>query len=196
MELKKAKKNPAKIISLVALAVIIVAAAGYGSYAFMAKTWPFATQKPATANDATSKPFTDATSDSSTSKPPSASDQDKTPTQSTPPSDDSNTSSGNSSSDNNGITGSINYASATDDTLKVRVTITELLNSGTCTLTLSNATTGSSTTYKADIIANPSSSTCDGFNIPTKNLAKGDYNISVHLSSGDKSGVASSKVTI
>ena len=195
----KINKNSTKVISTTALSIIIVALAGYTTYAFMAKTWPFydstttsSVENKDNGSAATNKSSNDKTGTDTDKS--STNDQDKTPIKYSPPSDSN--SSDNTSSNTGGITGTINYANVVDGTLKVRVNITQLLDSGICILTLKNTTDGTTSTYKTDIIANPSSSTCDGFNIPTKNLTKGDYNISIQLTSGDKTGVLSSKVSI
>lgn len=195
MELKKTKSNSLKIASIVALAVVIVALAGYGTYAFMAKTWPFSTAK--TAEDSHVSSSTPKNTDKSTAgSQQNSSNPNKTPQKYSPPVGDGTSSADTPTSSANTIDATVNYANVTNNTLEVRTTITQLLKSGTCVLTLKNASTGTTTTYTTNIIANPSSSACDGFNVPVKDLAKGDYTISIKLTSGDKTGTTTGKISI
>lgn len=79
-------------------------------------------------------------------------------------------------------------------TLQVRVLISELLQSGDCTLRVSDTSIKIEKT--ADIFATSSSSTCKGFDIDTSGLAKGTYTLSLDVKSGSRSGSVSREVTI
>lgn len=92
------------------------------------------------------------------------------------------------------LTGFISYNSVVDGNLVVRLTIDQALTSGTCKLTLTKG--GSSITKTSSIIANPSSSTCSGFDVPTSELSSGAWTIQIILTSADKTGTITGEVTI
>ena len=93
-----------------------------------------------------------------------------------------------------GLTGVITAKSVMGDNLVIRNTIDQLVGSGTCTLTL---TSGSRTVTKtAEIVQNPSSSTCAGFDVPVAELGKGSWNIEIKVSSGDKNMTIKETVNI
>lgn len=92
------------------------------------------------------------------------------------------------------LSGVITYADAIDNELIISTTIDQYLSTGTCELTL---TQGSKTVSRtASIIANPSSSTCDGFNIPLNEFNSGTWNINIKLTSGDKNGIIAGEVDL
>lgn len=95
-----------------------------------------------------------------------------------------------------GLTGSITYTAVEDDKLIIRVNIDQIVGEyGTCSLTLSKA--GRKDIIKAvNTMDNPSSSTCQGFDIPIKELAKGVWNIRINLSVGGKLGVVEGRVEL
>lgn len=83
-----------------------------------------------------------------------------------------------------GLTGVITAKSVAGDNLIIRNTINQMVNGGTCELTL---TSSSKTVRKsAEIIQNPSSSACAGFDVPVAELGSGRWNIEIKVSSGDK----------
>ena len=76
----------------------------------------------------------------------------------------------------------------------IRTTINQSLSSGTCNLSISN---GSKTvTRSGQITPNPSSSTCEGFDIPTSELGSGNWTITIKVTSGDRSGELKGNTTI
>lgn len=93
------------------------------------------------------------------------------------------------------LTGSISYTAANGESLNVLVNIDQLLGSGTCTLTLKSG--GSTKTYTANIIANPASSSCEGFNVPLLDLNyTGIWQIHLRFTSGDKTGIVEGEVDL
>lgn len=94
------------------------------------------------------------------------------------------------------LSGVTNYKSVVDDMLSIRVTIYQVLSSGTCTLTLIRSSDGKQVSKTAEIVQNPSSTTCAGFDIPTSELGTGSWNISVGLSGDDKTGRINDEVSI
>ena len=92
------------------------------------------------------------------------------------------------------LSGVITYAGPADNNLIISTTIDQYLSSGTCELTL---TQGSRTVSRtADILANPSSSTCDGFDIPLSELSGGTWNINIKLTSSDRTGIITGEVNL
>ncbi len=90
------------------------------------------------------------------------------------------------------LTGNIIYAGAAGDNLMIRVDIDQYV-SGTCKLTLSGATNYETT---ANLIADVSTSTCAGFDIPLSSLASGHYYINIRLTAGDKTGTITGEVDV
>jgi hypothetical protein len=89
--------------------------------------------------------------------------------------------------------GNITYAGPAGDNLMIRVDIDQYV-SGTCWLTLSNGGTNYEATV--NLIADVSTSTCAGFDIPLNNLTSGHYNINIRLTAGDKTGTITGEVDI
>lgn len=98
--------------------------------------------------------------------------------------------------DDSSLTGIISSSSVSDSTLKIRTTINQHVRSGKCTLTLMRKTNGKTVTKTADIMADPSTSTCKGFDVPTSELGSGDWNITINLKSGDRHGKLTGNVAI
>jgi cytoskeletal protein RodZ len=85
----------------------------------------------------------------------------------------------------------ITAANQNGDRLQVRTTIATLKN-GTCTLTLSRS--GSTTITKTAPTQTLSSySTCQGFDIPTASIIKGEWQLTVIFTGGDNSKGSASK---
>jgi hypothetical protein len=87
-------------------------------------------------------------------------------------------------------TGSINASITKNEVVSgkymLRVTIYELLNSGSCELYMEN-TNGSSIKRSANIVATGAdSSSCEGFDISTSGIDGGTYNFTIKLTSGEK----------
>ncbi len=90
------------------------------------------------------------------------------------------------------LTGVVNYKTVVGETLVLRTTIHQLVPSGTCNLTMTNGQ--KTVTRSSQIMQNPSSSTCEGFDIPTAELSGGKWNIQITISSGDKTGTITDTV--
>lgn len=99
------------------------------------------------------------------------------------------------------LTGIINYKSVVNNTLQIRTTINQYLDEGSCTLTL-NGPNGQTYTNSVNIIANPSSSTCYGFDIPLdliqadQDKRRGEWTINIHMTSGTRAGDLQDKITL
>lgn len=92
------------------------------------------------------------------------------------------------------LSGFINYKSIANNKLSIRVTINQLLSSGTCDLSLTNGS--NSFTDTTDIAENPSSSTCKGFDIPLSKLNSGTWKITIKIVGGGKTGSITGEVNI
>ncbi len=92
------------------------------------------------------------------------------------------------------LTGSITTARIDEDKLIIRVTIDQYLSNGTCSLTITN---GDQTLEKtANIAPIASTSSCEGFDVPTSELNNINDNISIkiNITSGDKIGTITGEV--
>lgn len=63
---------------------------------------------------------------------------------------------------------------------------------GSCALTVTNASSGKSSTKNANVIYAPDFSTCAGFTIPTSTLGAGSWSISLDVTSG---GITNNKLS-
>jgi len=89
----------------------------------------------------------------------------------------------------------ITSANQSDTTLQVRSLIGAVVNTGSCTLTLSN---GSRTgTKKSGVQPTANSSTCQGFNVPVSELSSGTWSMMISFTDSNLSGSsATQKVVI
>lgn len=101
---------------------------------------------------------------------------------------------GNNTNTSESLTGVINYSGVSDGNLIIRTTINQAISSGSCRLTL---TSGSKTvTRDSGIVSNPSSASCEGFDIPTSELGSGNWNITITITDGNRSGELKGSVTV
>lgn len=103
---------------------------------------------------------------------------------------------GESPNKSSSLTGVINYKSVADTTLTIRITIDQTINEGSCRLVLTRASDNKSVTKDATIFQNPSSSSCEGFDIQTAELGGGRWSIEVQLSDGTKTGIIKDSIDI
>lgn len=94
------------------------------------------------------------------------------------------------------LSGTINYKAVVDDALSIRVTIYQPLDTGKCVLTLVRTSDSKQVSRTTQTVENPSSSTCNGFDIPVSELGSGRWSIKVAISSGDKTGEITSEVSL
>ena len=92
------------------------------------------------------------------------------------------------------LTGAINSKSVSGDYLVIRNTINQFIDSGTCELTLTSGDTA--IRRSAEIIQNPSSSSCAGFDIPLSELGSGQWSIEIYVSSENKSMTLKDAISI
>lgn len=183
------KKSSKKNLAIIIVAVVVLIIGGLATYAFIAKIGPFAEQ---TQNNNTSTPSSNDGIPTEEEKNPTNS-PDKTPPQYEEPAKNEEQPKNNEQSD---LAGIINYKAVSRGSLSIRVTIDERLESGTCTLTLTHATSGKKVTKSAAVVTNPSSSTCEGFDVPVSELGSGKWNITVAVKSNNLTGKIEDTVTI
>ncbi len=93
------------------------------------------------------------------------------------------------------LTGVLTMAEVSGDVLRIRLNIDQYLASGNCELTLTS-NQGVAFTDSASIVPVASTSTCEGFDIPTSSLATGNWAINIDLKAGDKTGTITGEVNI
>lgn len=188
MHIKSKQKNKLPKAALMCAAIFILVGS-YFAYAFITKAlWPFQTTISHTSQDTINKQPSQGSPNNPSSPTMSTSEDDaaqKTPAQYE----------GDSPNTSQELEGTINYLGISGDSLRIRVTISQIVTSGSCTLTLT-ADSSKTTTKTAVIIQNPSSATCKGFDIPISELSKGEWNIQVTIQADGKSGVITGKTTI
>lgn len=93
------------------------------------------------------------------------------------------------------LSGAVTYAGVNNGILIIGINIDQFLSSGNCALSLVR---GGSEIYSANasIVAEVSTSTCDGFNIPIGSLGNGATEIIIKLSSGGKTGTIRGEVNL
>lgn len=94
------------------------------------------------------------------------------------------------------LSGTINYKSVVGETLSVRATIYQIIDTGTCSLTLTRTSDNKTVSKTAEVAQNPSSSTCKGFDIPVSELGSGQWNIKVVVTDGGKTGEITDEVSL
>lgn len=95
------------------------------------------------------------------------------------------------------ITGSITHSSVSEGKLILRFNFDQLLSeAGTCRLVLTHVKTSKQVIYSAPTFNNPSSSTCQGFDLSVTELSSGEWSLQAFVQSGSKQGIVNGKVTI
>ena len=85
------------------------------------------------------------------------------------------------------LSGTVTYAGVSGDILVIRVNIDQYLEGGECVLNL--VRNGDSVfSGSTRIVGGPSTSTCEGFDIPVSGLGGGEVQIVITMNSGGKSG--------
>lgn len=169
-------------VTIAAWVIVFVAVVSYTYTAHTFNWWPFL-EVSKSGNESSQTP----SNPSQASSNGSSSNNSKTPSQyENPNSHDSITS----------ITGVINYQSVLNNQLAIRLTIDQSITSGTCALTLTHQAGSATVSRTAPIIINPSSSTCEGFDIPLSELRSGSWDILIKLTGDNKSGEIKGQVTI
>jgi hypothetical protein len=94
------------------------------------------------------------------------------------------------------LTGTITYSAKAADKYRIRVNIDQFLKlPGTCKLTVLSA---SKVVYtdSVSVISNPSSGSCEGFDIPLAKLPSGTYDFKIEVNANQKTGIIEGEATI
>ena len=94
------------------------------------------------------------------------------------------------------LTGTITYSAKAANFYRIRVNINQFLKlPGTCKLTVLSA---SKVVYtdSVSVISNPSSGSCEGFDIPLSKLPSGTYDFKIEVNANQKTGIIEGKATI
>lgn len=85
----------------------------------------------------------------------------------------------------------------TNDKYSVRVTIFEVLEeTGTCTLEMKSSKGDYVKRETKTVSAGPESTSCDGFDIKTEGIASGNYDFTLTVTVGDRSGQVKGNIKI
>ena len=92
------------------------------------------------------------------------------------------------------LTGSISTARFSGDNLIIRVNIDQYLSSGSCDLRVTDGV--NQITVSAQILPEASTSTCEGFDVPTDSLKdfSRPLSVTINVTSGDKTGTITGSV--
>lgn len=196
MKILKSKYSQNKRLLLVSALTLAIAILSYTTYAYMSKAWPFNAGVKNTSDSI--NPTFDSNQNNSSEDIVYTTGKDKSgdevsPTNKTPPQYDTPK---NEAPNPNTLSGIINYAEVSDGNLNIRNTINQRLSGGVCSLTLKNLATGKKVTRKADVIADPTASTCQGFSVPTSELSSGRWDIIIEIQSGDQKGLLKHRVDL
>jgi len=181
MKINKNKKMPKRRIVIASSITVALLLAAWAVFAYASSSWPFAGSSQTTDSQTSGTSPLETNEETNT---PDSTTPSKAPTQYE----------GNDPNNAASLTGFISYSSVVDGNLVIRTTIDQALSSGTCKLTLTKG--GESITKTSDIVANPSSSTCSGFDIPTSELSSGTWTMKISITSGNKTGTITGETTI
>lgn len=92
-----------------------------------------------------------------------------------------------------GLTGVITYADVVGDKLMIRVNIDQYLESGSCELSLIQGSVKYSDTANINSVT---TATCEGFDVPVNELGEGNYQITIKLNAGGKTGTINGEVNV
>lgn len=92
--------------------------------------------------------------------------------------------------DQSNLTGYITAKNIVNGKLQIRIQIDQYFTSGTCKITIGDYS------EQADIITNPSSSTCKGWDIPVSNLQNGTQPIKIDINSGSNNLIINDEIAL
>ena len=95
-----------------------------------------------------------------------------------------------------GFTGFFTRSDVSGNKLTLRLTINQIIGAqGTCRLLMTNDN-GGQIEQVAQTVSNPSSSSCQGFDVPLDGAAKGNWNVRVTVEADGKTGILETVVKI
>ncbi len=183
------RRFPKKIIIIVGISLLLLASALLYVYAFNGNLfgWKSAQNSPSKVNygpATTDQKQNGTTIKSNSASSSSTSGSDQTPAPTPIP-----------GSTQKSVAVTITSTNQNGSTFQIRALIAAVEDNGTCTLTLSQA--GQQTVTKtAATQALASSSTCQGFDIPTSELSTGVWHATITYNSASLTGAATKDITI
>lgn len=102
---------------------------------------------------------------------------------------------GGDPNDREELTGVITYVGVSGGNLVIRVNVDQYLTSGTCKLKLTG-NGGAVYEETVEVIDSAATATCKGFNVATSKLPGGKVNISILVTSGEKTGTIEGEVSL
>lgn len=187
--MRKNKKQKTLWIILIIISILAIYLASAKYFAF----FPFASNQPKSNVDSPTKLKTEQTPEKTT--PDKAEQPDQSPEREIEK-DLPTQYEGEDPNSSTNLTGTITYKAVSDGQLVLRTNINQSLGSGSCVLKLTHSSSGRVVTKQVNIIANPSSATCEGFNVATSELGSGLWNINIRISSSGKTGILTSTVEL
>lgn len=187
MNIKKSQNRKRLILSLSAVLAIVLLTAWY---AYAANLWPFAKSANNAAEQLQENPASKNELDSS----PSGSDT-RTTTDTDTKTPIQNDSVDSSKQNRSQLQVAITSAQQNGSKVSIR-TLIESVTTGTCNLSMKNASSSETISKQASIQALSNSSTCEGFDIPTSELSDGTWKFTVTVKTSSASGSASGSVEV
>lgn len=189
MKINRGHPYRKKVIAI-SIIVIVLGLAGL-AYAITASQKKSNESPNNTTDSSTDTTSREPNSEQDASIPPNPDKPEKTPAQYDAPT--SNDSKSDGTPDLNAV---INYKKVTDGALSLRVTIDQRLNNGSCELIAIRQSDQKRVRKVADIIPNPSSSSCKGFDVPASELGAGTWSLKVVITSGGLKSTLTESVAI
>ena len=159
-----------------------------------AVVWALLFVKPRTTQPDTAPVVDTATSNTTTAQ----SDDNAPTTEETPPEPENKVTQyeGEDPNQASELTGVVTYSDVFDGMLNIGVAIDQyLVDGGTCTLILTGQT-GNRYEATTPAFADVTTSACHTFRVPLSELASGNYDLEVHVSSGGKNGIIKKEIKL
>lgn len=178
---QKSRRLNIRIITAIAIVALLIIAACI--FAYSKHIGPFYS---APASQINLKPATSAQKHAGEQQKKQTAIPNQDTKQDLPPTTDAN---------NKALAVTITALNQNGNTVQIRSLIQAVLNEGTCTVTLTK-NDGVTVTKTSSIQHLSSSSTCEGFDIPTSELSSGTWSVALTVNSNDISGGATGKITV
>lgn len=181
MRISQKKSDQKRKIIVITSVIIVLLAGGILAYLYLSN------KSKSTDNGINYNPPTqEEKSTGDTIKQPDSTGSDPAP-QPTPPTDSTETRST--------VGMDITALNQNKDVLQARTLIQTITSSGTCSLSMTGPS-GKNYTATANVQAGPSSSTCQGFDVPMPSLSSGTWSVTISFQNDTLKGSATKDVTL
>lgn len=186
----KSMRSPRKKIALITVVIVAAILAGALVYAYTAKRWPFPSSSSAADKGINYAPPTDAQSNATGSTKQNSSSTETTGSDPSP-----NPTPAANAGQKPSVNMTVTAANQSSGTLYIRMLIETISSTGTCTLSMTGP---NSRTYNATsgVQAGPSTSTCQGFNVPVSSLVSGQWHAVINYADSSVQASASKDITV